>query len=287
MLSHITGKSKREEATAATTTFDILAWIRARRLKWAGHILRLDEKRLIRHTLRVIYDNPQEGDMLMDVRDSSWEELVKAATDKDVWRQKVQILKQQAQRSTAPPKQPKPQAPPPTACDKHRKTRFVFYQSKQQKQQAEAKLGNANPFAKAKQQLKFVASKGNATYTFVPATTAKATKAKPTKNNSTTTKNKLTATALSNATRVAWARAHYERYHGTTSRFFNSTDDDDDTAPAPPTTPTTSSTTSSETTATFTFSSPTTTKAPLFNFSPGPPQPPSQHPPIQSQPRQA
>ena len=39
MLSHITGKTKREEATTATTTFDILAWIRARRLKWAGHIL--------------------------------------------------------------------------------------------------------------------------------------------------------------------------------------------------------------------------------------------------------
>ena len=61
MLSHITGKSKREEATAVTTTFDILVWIRARRLKWAGHILCLDDKRLIRHTLRVIYDNPRKA----------------------------------------------------------------------------------------------------------------------------------------------------------------------------------------------------------------------------------
>ena len=42
MLSHITGKTKREEATTATTTFNILAWIRSRRLtKWVGHILRL------------------------------------------------------------------------------------------------------------------------------------------------------------------------------------------------------------------------------------------------------
>ena len=56
MLSHITGKSKREEATAKTTTFDILAWIRARRLRWVGHILRLRDRddgkpRLIKETL--------------------------------------------------------------------------------------------------------------------------------------------------------------------------------------------------------------------------------------------
>ena len=44
MLSHITGRSKRQEATAATTSFDIIAWIRSRRLKWVGHILRIPDK---------------------------------------------------------------------------------------------------------------------------------------------------------------------------------------------------------------------------------------------------
>ena len=48
MLSHITGKTKREEATTSTTTFNILAWITARRLRWVGHILRLPDKRLIK-----------------------------------------------------------------------------------------------------------------------------------------------------------------------------------------------------------------------------------------------
>ena len=78
MLSHITGKSKREEAMVATTTFNILAWIRARRLKWVGHILRLKkrrgEERLIKKTLKVIYDHRQDGDIFMDVPEEPiWE----------------------------------------------------------------------------------------------------------------------------------------------------------------------------------------------------------------------
>ena len=66
MLAHITGKTKREEATLGTTTFNILAWIRARRMRWVGHILRLPDERLIKQTLKVIFDNPQDGDILMD-----------------------------------------------------------------------------------------------------------------------------------------------------------------------------------------------------------------------------
>ena len=83
MLSHVTGKTKHEEATAATTTFDIIVWIRARRLKWVGQIMRLDDKdkRQIKDTLRVIYDNKQEGDILMDVQELSWDDLQKAADD--------------------------------------------------------------------------------------------------------------------------------------------------------------------------------------------------------------
>ena len=111
MLSHITKKSKREEATAATTTFNLLAWIRARRLKWVDHILRLTDNRLLKQTLRVIYDNPQEGDLLMDARDETWDQLVEAASanNKKLWRSRVWRLKQQARRSTAPEKAKKKQ----------------------------------------------------------------------------------------------------------------------------------------------------------------------------------
>ena len=74
-------------------------------------ILRLGDNRLIKHTLRMIYDNPQEGDILMDARDQTWEQLlIKAkADDKKLWWRKVMKLKQLARRSTQPP-DPKKQA---------------------------------------------------------------------------------------------------------------------------------------------------------------------------------
>ena len=57
-----------------------MAWIRDRRLKWVGHILRLDDKRLIKQTLKVIHDNRQDGDILMDTQDDlNWEQLQKQA----------------------------------------------------------------------------------------------------------------------------------------------------------------------------------------------------------------
>ena len=89
MLSHITGRSKHEEASA-DTTFAIIPWIRAHRLKWVGHILRLPDSRLISKTLRHIYDNPQHGDILMDIPQATgWKQLQKIAEDRDAWRTDV------------------------------------------------------------------------------------------------------------------------------------------------------------------------------------------------------
>ena len=89
MLSHITGRSKHEEAST-DTTFAIIPWIRARRLKWVGHILRLPDSRLISKTVRHIYDNPQHGDILMDIPQATgWKQLQKIAEDRDAWRSDV------------------------------------------------------------------------------------------------------------------------------------------------------------------------------------------------------
>ena len=79
-----------------------MAWIRSRRLKWVGHILRLSDKRLVKQTLKVIFDNRQEGDILMDVADDlTWVQLQKQAEDKDEWRRKVHasMLQDQAQET--------------------------------------------------------------------------------------------------------------------------------------------------------------------------------------------
>ena len=101
MLSHITGKTKRQEAKEAECTFAILPWIRARRLRWVGHILRMSDPdehnrpRMVKRALKHIYDNNAEGDILSDIPKSakSWETLQKLAADRDWWRAQVKVIK--------------------------------------------------------------------------------------------------------------------------------------------------------------------------------------------------
>ena len=72
--------------------------------RWVGHILRLPDERLIKQTLKVIFDNPQDGDILMDTGKNSWQELQRMAKadNKKTWRIKVNELKLAAQRTTKP-----------------------------------------------------------------------------------------------------------------------------------------------------------------------------------------
>ena len=56
MLSHITDNNHKYEASADTTTFNLLQWIRARRHRWLGHILRLPDERLIKQAVRHIHE---------------------------------------------------------------------------------------------------------------------------------------------------------------------------------------------------------------------------------------
>ena len=68
-----------------------------------GHILRLEDRhgkpRLIKETLRVIFDNRKTGDLLMDAEIEDWNQLMKAAADKDAWKARVAELKTAAQRT--------------------------------------------------------------------------------------------------------------------------------------------------------------------------------------------
>ena len=62
MVSRIAGKSVHEEASKRTLTFDVVVRIRARRLQWVGHILRMksdDEGNhlMVHKAVQYIYDN--------------------------------------------------------------------------------------------------------------------------------------------------------------------------------------------------------------------------------------
>ena len=99
MLSHITGRSRHEEASSSTTTFNLIKWIRARRLKWVGHILRTDDDRLIKKALHHIFDHPQTGDILMDTTADDWQQLQQQASDREAWRKRVKQVAASIERN--------------------------------------------------------------------------------------------------------------------------------------------------------------------------------------------
>ena len=103
MLSHITNRSRHEEAKAVTTTFNLVQWIRARRLKWVNHILRMAENRLVHKALLYIYNNPQSGDLLMDTQADTWNALKKQARNRDAWRLRVSNVAASNTTSLKPP----------------------------------------------------------------------------------------------------------------------------------------------------------------------------------------
>ena len=66
MVARITNRTPHEEASPATRSFDVVRCIRARRLRWVGHILRMDPSRMVHKALRHIHESRRAGDLLMD-----------------------------------------------------------------------------------------------------------------------------------------------------------------------------------------------------------------------------
>ena len=96
MVSIITGKTVREES-AGGKSFDLVKWIRARKLQWLGHILRMGQDRMLKQAMHIyeMFKARQAGDMLMDAPEtSSWRELCTYACDRDYWRMRVRALRQ-------------------------------------------------------------------------------------------------------------------------------------------------------------------------------------------------
>ena len=95
MLSVITGRSPHDEASPGTRTFDLPRWIRARRLQWLGHILRMEDDRKLKQAVFEIFKAPSQGDLLMDAPTvKSWRELKQYAADRDYWKARVRSFRQ-------------------------------------------------------------------------------------------------------------------------------------------------------------------------------------------------
>ena len=92
-LHMITGRSYRN--TATTPHFNLVKAIRRRRLRYLGHIMRMDNSRLVKRCL-IAYTRggvaPPAGSLLMDCEHMTLDEIERAAQDRDGWRQKVAAL---------------------------------------------------------------------------------------------------------------------------------------------------------------------------------------------------
>ena len=103
MMAGITGNTPHQEASTKSRTFDIILWIRARRLQWLGHILRMGTERLLKRAAYEMFKNRKAGDLLMDApTHQTWKELCTYAVDRDYWRARVRSMKQPRIRVEGP-----------------------------------------------------------------------------------------------------------------------------------------------------------------------------------------
>ena len=86
-ISRITGKSSHQEASARTQTYNIIKALRRRRFKWLGHILRMEENRLVQKAVKVQYEKGDFSNMLLDAPNTnSFDELRQIASDRNEWK---------------------------------------------------------------------------------------------------------------------------------------------------------------------------------------------------------
>ena len=94
-LALITGREIRAEQ--AVPTFGLVDWLRARRLQWAGHLLRCDDRenlaaRVARVELRRHCEAGGSFGLFMDAPVMSEEEVLEVAADRDLWRGLVERI---------------------------------------------------------------------------------------------------------------------------------------------------------------------------------------------------
>ena len=92
-LQLITKKSYR--STATDPDFNLVLAIRRRRLRFLGHILRMDDSRLLKQSLTAYVRGgtaPPTGSLMMDCENIPLVKLKLAAEDRTAWRRRVEDL---------------------------------------------------------------------------------------------------------------------------------------------------------------------------------------------------
>ena len=91
-LARFSGKSKVEESRPATCTYSLTRDIRKRRLTWLGHILRMDDHRLVKKAALQQFLAGRTGNLFMDApKSKTFEQLIELASNRKPWKQLVQI----------------------------------------------------------------------------------------------------------------------------------------------------------------------------------------------------
>ena len=71
LLSRFTGKDAHSEASRSTRTYDLTQAIRKRRFVWLGHLLRMDDARLVKLATITQFARGSKGGLFMDLPDTS------------------------------------------------------------------------------------------------------------------------------------------------------------------------------------------------------------------------
>ena len=71
-----------------------MTWVRARRLQWLDHILRMSPERKLKQAAFEMFKQRAEGDLLMDApkHNGSWRMLCTMACEKEQWRTRVRLV---------------------------------------------------------------------------------------------------------------------------------------------------------------------------------------------------
>ena len=90
-LAFITGRSIKSEYKYPSK--DLVATLRVRRVRWLGHVLRMED-RLVKSVITQIRQPYPDGSIFMDApRHSSMEQLIELAEDRESWNIHVNAVK--------------------------------------------------------------------------------------------------------------------------------------------------------------------------------------------------